>query len=584
MSDLPLIDHFTVAIYPFQHALRPEAASTWSRTLASRWSPWWARLRDDWPRTTGTRPAAPNWLPDMALRRALDDAYFFLPFVRRTLFPETEALDRACPLAGPFYENWWRQLLEWTATLPGYCAAVPFTGALRLTCRAGAVRDACVTVQPRRREGPHEVPAGPGLAARLEWVDSILFPTGVGFLALKVALAEAPARLADLCALNAGLRELYPTTLDGASAGLRFPGGTELITLRDLVDLLLQGMGPPAPGEAPDAAEAWIIPADGRPLPELGAYLHGARRPSGYRHSEGEAGQFGDQLNRLTYARLGESDRLTSLPTGPFPSAEDRLVYELAAGVTLGETIAWRPAIPADESLGALLAARRILFWEGGRGMALPASVGFLHVGADPGSEATLASDVEGSYLPLYLYTLYQTQQLLTFANELTAKTEAVAPPEMKAALAAGTSALGRWATELRGSRARRRALLRNLRDARGLMARFVAFRNRYWFNEATRRAPGSELYQKFRGGLETAALYDLVSAEVTAIQEYYEGKQDRRTAALINWFTFVFTPLSAVMGLYSMSFSGGSWLQFWACCAVVLAFSGLVWRWWSRE
>lgn len=577
MSGLPLGDHFTVLIYPFQHALRADDAARWARTLSSRWSPWWARLRDDWP---GNAPPASDWLRDLSLRRALDDAYFFLPFARRALFPETEALDRACPVSGEFYDAWREQLLAWIEDLPRFIAAVPFSGALRLTCHASEVRGAGFTVQPRRRQGGQEVAAGAARRARLAWADAILFPSGVGFLLLKVTLAEAESDFAGLLELNAALPALYPATIEGAVAALGFPGAAKSITLRDLVDLLLQGMGPRAPAAAPGATDAWIVPADGRALPELGAYLRGERWPSGYRHSEGEAGQYGDQLNGLTFAAPVTTAAMDALPAGPFPNAADRLLYELATGLRWGEAVTRQDRVPATEALEPWLAAHYLHYWRAWRGSAFRDSVAFLQTEVDLAGQGALSGEIERSYLPLYLYTLYQNHQLLAFANELTARTEMVAPAGDRATAGDGT----RLPARLREWWRQRDTLRRSLREARQLATRFVAFRNRYWFNEVTRRAPGHELYRKFQQALEVPELYELVSAEVTAIREYYESKQDRRTAALINWFTFVFTPLSAVMGLFSMTFSEGSWVQFWAWSAIVLAASGLVWRFWARE
>ncbi|MFQ3664049.1 MAG: hypothetical protein SNJ69_16875, partial [Chloroflexaceae bacterium] len=72
-----ITDHYTLLVYPFTHDLAQTSRVERLRALATRWRPWWSRL-------------------DRAgMTRALDDTYFFLPYVRELLFPETSSLRAA---------------------------------------------------------------------------------------------------------------------------------------------------------------------------------------------------------------------------------------------------------------------------------------------------------------------------------------------------------------------------------------------------------------------------------------------------------------------------------------------------------
>src|SRR5919109_599662 len=76
--DIKIAQHFTILVYPFRHGLLGRKRSNQLKRLADRWQPWLSRLERG---------------PDRdSLKRALDDTYFFLPYIRRLLFPETALL------------------------------------------------------------------------------------------------------------------------------------------------------------------------------------------------------------------------------------------------------------------------------------------------------------------------------------------------------------------------------------------------------------------------------------------------------------------------------------------------------------
>ena len=126
-----------------------------------------------------------------------------------------------------------------------------------------------------------------------------------------------------------------------------------------------------------------------------------------------------------------------------------------------------------------------------------------------------------------------------------------------------------------------------HLREVRGLMDRFVDFRNRYWFSEVTRKPLGADLYRMFQQGMGSQSFYEMVSSQVKELKEYYEERRQRRIDLLLNLFTFAFLPLSAVIGIFGMSFLDErqvSWRSFFVTFAVVALLSLGLWRWLTEE
>jgi hypothetical protein len=68
-----------------------------------------------------------------------------------------------------------------------------------------------------------------------------------------------------------------------------------------------------------------------------------------------------------------------------------------------------------------------------------------------------------------------------------------------------------------------------HLRGARALLRRFVAFRNRFWFSEVTRKPQGGELYRLMQQSMDVPGLYQMALASVKEAKEYYEERWDRQ-------------------------------------------------------
>jgi hypothetical protein len=450
-----LLHHYTIVIYPFRHDLLGRRRLARLATLAPRWAPWGARL------------------PEGDLAAALEASAFFLPYIRGLLFPEVVRLQEET--AGEPHGRWARLLHEWAAEGPeAFFGELPGGCVTRLTLRpalAGAL--AAFDLVPHRRHG-----AG-GVAGRFDWVDAWLFPCGMGFLLLKARLGGQRPGLSELIRLNNALRLVHPPTALTALPTLRFAGG-EGLTVPELFDYLLQGMTGP-----------WGLPEEERALFPSPRPDRPARPYTGT-----EAGRsYGERCELLSYACV-DLAAAGDLPAGPFPSAGDRVLFELAACVGLGESVHNPVWVPSAEQALRYCRDNRISLWRCWTGMVLKESFVFLATEDLPFTRQSLPRRVEDEYLPLYLYALYQKFQLFTFSTDLM----------REVALSAD-----------------------RLRGARALERRFIGFRSRYWFSEVTRKPQGGDLYRTLQQGLEVPALYAMVTGSVKEVKEHLEAVWARR-------------------------------------------------------
>jgi hypothetical protein len=73
-SQLPLDAAYAILVYPFEHAVSDSERPERLELLSPCWRPWLARMSQ------------------ASRAMALDDTYFFLPYIRELLFPETTRL------------------------------------------------------------------------------------------------------------------------------------------------------------------------------------------------------------------------------------------------------------------------------------------------------------------------------------------------------------------------------------------------------------------------------------------------------------------------------------------------------------
>ncbi|HEY0323649.1 MAG TPA: hypothetical protein VGC66_22030 [Pyrinomonadaceae bacterium] len=265
-------------------------------------------------------------------------------------------------------------------------------------------------------------------------------------------------------------------------------------------------------------------------IPDITRFMESLRQSNRMRYSESGAGQiYGERCHFFSYACIDEKDETPVNSAGDL-SVKDRLLFEFASNIQIGDSQNNPVWVPSPERVSELKEQNLISVWHAWRGMALKESVVFLGTEDIGFNKSTLPHNVENDYLPLYLYGLYQKYQLFVFADELMRK--------------------GAYLAE-------------HLEEVRKLMDRFMDFRNKFWFNEVTRKPLGGELYRKFQQGLESTLLYEMVSSQVKDLKEYYEERRQRRIGVLLNLFTFAFLPLSAVIGVFGMTFFQGDWPLF---------------------
>lgn len=516
LADPALLNHFSVAIYPFLHAVNGPNRIEALEVLQASWDPWWARLSD------------------AEMTDALEDSAFFLPYVRGLLFPEaailsTEAADGHSDHPVPRL----RRVVE--QGLSRFAQHLPPSAILRLTLAEKSFRPLAAfhLVGPERAPGKgprREVPC------RLDWVDALLFPSGIGFLLVKVRLDAEAAGLAQLIDLNLAIRTVHPPASHWSLPKLRFPAGGEEVTVRDLLNFLTQGLvgGPTVLDESP-------LAVPGGPLSE----------PPYTDTDPGRA--YGEHCQLFSYAciHLTETER-ANLPAGPFASGADRLLYEYAACIRLEHSVHHPVWVPAPEQVERVCRDNRLAMWRCWQAMALKESCVFLGTEDLGFNRRTLPYNIEHDYLPLYLYTLYQKIQLLIFSNDLMSE---VAQVES------------------------------HLRGARALLRRFVAFRNRFWFSEVTHKPQGGDLYRLMQQSLDVPTLYQMVTASVKEAKEYYQDRWDRQVRLgmmLLGWSGSLLTLWGTLRTIYDflklhpVPFARAGSLLPWAVIASVAASAAL--------
>jgi hypothetical protein len=511
-GDPELLGHFSILIFPFRHHLAGSARLPRLADLESRWAPWASRFSET----------------DLAT--ALEATGFFFPYIRGVLYPEVHRLleHSACE----DYDEWASLLRGWACEgLCGLARELPM-GVLRLTLRPeihSELQEFTVHSPSGHDHGALELPAS------CDWIDAQLFPSGLGFLLFKVHLAAPHPRLSMLIRLNQALRLVHPPNRHARVASLQFSGGVQL-SVREWMNYLVQGI-----------STSWEVPEQERaqfPCPMKAPSCH---RP----YTDTEAGRtYGERCHLVSQACVDLSGaNADDLPAGAFPAAADRLVFEYATGIGLGESVHNPTWVPSPEQAARYCRDNRLALWRCWTGMVLKDGLVFLGTEDISFNRRSLPWQVENEYLPLYLFALYQKLQLFTFSNELM----------REVALAHG-----------------------HLRGARALLQRFVSFRTQYWFTEVTRKPQGGDLYRTFQRGLEVPVMYEMVTSSVKDVKEYYEGVWARQMQLLKDAITFG-GPITVAVGALRMAVdsSGADWAVGLVVAALValLVAAALHWR-----
>lgn len=517
-----LIKHFVLLVYPFRHSLLSRNRSQWER-INHGWLPWWSRLGQ----TEG------------ALAQVLDDTYFFLPYVRRLLFPETDLLAQEDEsLLGRLTKAQQLAVQPVTELAP----RLPQGSVLRLTC----VPERVQALHPLRLTFERKDAAGNVLEQfeapfRIEWVDIFLFPQEVGFLTLKITLEEEEPLRRQLTNFLYYLRLIHPPAAGWTMAKLQRAGAERPLSFatRDLVDFLLQGFTEVGDGDA-DTMEA---------------FLRRCQECSFRRYTATEDGQVhGERFSHFVYACLDEVNDPPVAQNAPsvgmkqlFGSRSEQALYELATLTDLNNS----DYIPAKEEWDRLFHEHQITLWDNWRGMVLRDSAIFLGLRPSNFTLCALAHHCEYDYFHLYLLTLYQRMRLSFLAGELM-----------------------RFSGDLHT----------NVKEARRLWDKFITFRNMYWLYEVNRKPQGTFLYHAYQRGLEVLPLYHSVSTEVESLQEYYERKVERNINRLLSFLTFVGLPAGLLAQFFANALiKDANWSQFFITALILYGLIGVGWWVWWR-
>jgi hypothetical protein len=480
-------NHYTILVYPFFHALSGKERGRYAQEMQARWRLWWSRLGSETKGTESDEQKAQAKREAQA--RALDDTYFFLPYVRQLLFPETALLpaDDPAQQVSRLEELNHLPLEKFTEQINPYSM-------LRMTYDQEQLKKLHpLKLEYERRNNQGKLVEQFYAPVRICWVDVALLPQNVGFLFLKVQLDEETLAVSRLNDFLYYLRQVHKSTVDWQLPNWRHTGEKQEyeFTSRDLVDFLLQGLpeGHRDSRTITHTLPEWLAQADALP-----------------RYSLTERGQVYGQTFRLyTYACLddspetGASSTSTSVVQTPaangdessqFKSLMEQTLYELATCTQTTD----QDFMPHPNGVQQIMEKGHIALWKTWEGMALHDNVVFLGARPTPFTCTVLAHNVESDYFHLYLLTLYQKLRLSILSGELLRRSD---------------------------------DLYQNLHEARGLWDLFMMFRNHYWFTEVTFKPQGTELYRRFQQGLNVLPLYDSVSNGVRELQEYYELKAE---------------------------------------------------------
>jgi hypothetical protein len=461
--------HFSVLVYPFRHALTGRRLAKRLHELDRDWQPWWGRLGEQ------------------AVAEALDDTFFFLPYVRTLLFPEVGGRSPATL----------RSL-----TLDTLTSEVPEEAVLRLTCTPDRLRSLqSLQLDFERLDDAGKVIDRFSAPFDIGWIDLLLFPHQIGFLLLKVQLAEDQPPVQRLNDFLYFIRLVQPPAVGWQLATWRARDSDAVRWhSRDLVDFLLQGLTEMR-GPRPATLKNWL----GDPS---------ATAPE-HRFTATPFGQVSGQVFHLyTYACLAGSGPPSegAAAGAPLATPGERILYELATC-----TQSTHPDFAPHRSyLRRLWRRNRAAFWANWQGLVLHDNAVFLGMRESRFLLGALPHNVEADYLPMYLYALFQKTWLSVMFGDMVQ-----ARPRT-------------WWQKLRS--------LWDVSAARRLMDHFILFQNRFWFVEVTRKPLPVELYRLFQHGLGVEPLYRELAEQVHDLETYYEQRLSRRVsritalALLLGW------------------------------------------------
>ncbi len=351
MSNATLAQHYSFFIYPFRHGLTTKRRRQVLEAAGASWLPWRQRL-------------------DAKLQhRSKDEPFFFLPHVRRLLFPELpdQIVGRGDSTQASLADFAEESLLR-LRLAPERLAAVQH---LRILLPA--------------RTGQEQ----PNLPLRIAWADVALFPQQVGFLILKVE-CDSPAIPVD---------QLLSTL--GAARLVRAPTATWAMPLWELGDGKTARSQPAAEMIKSFIGE-WLV-KDADSLLDHIFYLYSFARlttpPA--------------RSSRDVVSPTPPADGPSEL--APFASTEQRLLYELATCTNTASP----DFLPHADHCRRLFEQFGIYLWDNWQGLALHDHTVFLATRDSAFTRGPLPRNIEEDYFSLFLVALFQRVRLGGLAGEL---------------------------------------------------------------------------------------------------------------------------------------------------------------------
>ena len=363
LNELKLFEHFSIFAYPFIHNIKNKEHIERLPKISDNWETWWSRIESD-----------------ENLAYTLDSTYFFLPYIRNLIFPETNLLKDA---AGEKYSNWINQIkILRKKPIAEISNVLPERSILRLTLKTDTLS--------KFQNFNFADKNGNEIEVYTLWIDLILFPTEVGFLLFKTKLSEKSLSLNNLTTMNQTFRNVHPFNIDQVLPVFNFQGENQnKLSLQQIIEILLDG----------------FVPKD-------------------QKYTESEEGQvYGEKCHLFSFAGINLKElNLKNIECGEFDSIEKLLLYEFATCTNLYDSINKSEAKPSKAQIEKINSDNLISSWECWNGLALRESVVFLANEQNNFNKTTLPFIIEDDYLPLYLYTLYQKYQLYLFSNKLMQK------------------------------------------------------------------------------------------------------------------------------------------------------------------
>ena len=552
-----IADHFTTLVFPFRHSINGSNKKIlrYLEELQSLWMPWWQRM----DLSSGSGYGANKSLHD-----TLDDTWFFLPYVRRLLYPETALLGQASSVEQQAAVAWKEvcslgknRLVELQTKLakhPGNGLGRSF---FRITLDPNS--EYCPPVSTLTVTMP-DVPFIPQdspikqFDIKTQWIDIVLCPGDIGLFMWKFEIDFDNLTLEQCRDIHYCLRRVHPYSLaplNESLVKLSIPGdqpptrtakienSSDDFRTDDLLDYLLAGFSGSHPRLIRKTLVDWKQNKNSTEL-----------------YSRSENGQvYGQYFNQFLFGVLEMEEELKP-DIDIFRHAQEQAIMEFATS---------SPVTDLDEQhLTELLDKHSIRLWNNWQGMALKDNAAILGWYSPSGEESSkrflttsLRGNVARDYFQLYILVLFCRTWLSMTFDRLVRTNDDVEINQL---------------------------------DIQRLWNQFLKFENSYWYSEVTNRPQGIAIYKKFVAGSGMGALYTEMKEQMEALKNHFDGQITERINKLLTWLTILGIPIGLLFSMFESDLKD-NWAQclssrsFWSWAAVLFgttwAFAWIVGKGW---